>query len=67
VFNIQNDKNRECWNTEKHLQQQIDHLMNQLKTDKTKQNISKRYHLRAEYNAIAENRTKGAIIRSRIR
>ena len=67
MFSIQNGKNRERRNTEKHLQQQIDHLMNQLKTDRTKENISKLYRLRAEYNTIAEYRTKGAIIRSRIR
>ena len=60
-------KNRECRNTEKHLQQQIDHLMNHVKTDRTKKNISKLYRLRADYNTIAEYRTKGAIIRSRIR
>ena len=59
-------KNRERRNTEKHLQQQIDHLMSQLKTDRTKENISKLYRLRAEYNTIAEYRTKGAIVRSRI-
>ena len=39
--------------------------MNQLKTDRTRENKSKFYRLRAEY-AIAECRTKGAIIRSRI-
>ena len=62
-------KNRERRNTKKHLQQQIDQLMNQLKTDRTKENISKLYLLREEYNydAIAEYRTKGAKIRSRIR
>ena len=60
-------KNRERRNTEKHHQQQIDRLMNQLKTDRTKKNISKLYRLRAEYNTIAEYRTKGVIIRSRIR
>ena len=53
-------KNRERRNTEKHLQQQIDHLMNQLKTDRTKENISKLYRLREEYNAIAKYRTEGA-------
>ena len=53
-------------NTEKHLQQQIDQLMNQLKTDRTKDKISKPYRLLAEYNVIAEYRTKGAIVRSRI-
>ena len=41
--------------------------MNQLKTDRTKENISKLYRLRAEYNTIAGYRTKGAIIRSGIR
>ena len=51
-------KNRERRNTEKHLQQQTDQLMNQLKTDRTKDKISKRYRLRAEYNATAEYRTK---------
>ena len=40
--------------------------MNQLKADRTKEDISKFYRLRAEFNAIAEYRTKGAIIRSRI-
>jgi len=60
-------KNRERRNTKKHLQRQIDHLMNQLKTDRTKENKEEFYRLRAEYNAIAEYRTKGAIIRSRIR
>ena len=59
-------EDREGRNTEKHLQQQIDHLMNYLKTDRAKENISKLYRLRAEYNAIAEYRTEGAIIRSRI-
>ena len=41
--------------------------MTQLKTDRTKENISKLYRLRAEYNTIAGYRTKGAIIRSGIR
>ena len=45
----------------------IDHLMNQLKTDRSKENISQLYRLRAELNKIAEYRTKGAIIRSRTR
>ena len=65
MFGIQNGKKRR--NTEKYLQQQIDHLMNQPKTERTKENISKLYRLRAEYNTIAEYRTKGVIIRSRIR
>ena len=38
---VRSFRNRERRNTEKHLQQQIDHLMNQLKTDRTKENISK--------------------------
>ena len=41
--------------------------MNLVKTDRTKENISKLYRLRAEYNAIAEYGTKGATIKSRIR
>ena len=57
-------KNKERRNTEKHLQQQTDHLMNQLKTDRTKENLLKLYRFRAEYDAIAEYRTKGALVRS---
>ena len=34
--------------------------MNQLKTDRTKENMSKLNRLRAGYNTIAEYRTKGA-------
>ena len=60
-------KNRECRNTEKVLQPKIDHLMDQLKTDRSKENISQLYRLRAELSKTAEYRTKGAIIRSRIR
>ena len=41
--------------------------MNQLKTDRSKENISQLYRLRAELNKIAEYKTKGAIIRSRTR
>ena len=41
--------------------------MNQLKTDRSKENISQLYRLRAEVNKIAEYRTKGAIIRSTTR
>ena len=41
--------------------------MKQLKTDRTKENITKLYRLRAQYNTIAEYRTKGTIIRSTIR
>ena len=70
-FSVQYTKRKktagERQNTVKYLQQQIDHLINQLKTDRTKENISKFYRLRAEYNATAEYRTKGAIITSRIR
>ena len=54
-------KNRERRNTEKHLQQQIDQLMNQKIRDRTKENILKLYRLREEHNAIAEYRTNGAI------
>ena len=60
-------KNRERRNAEKNLQTQIDHLMTLLKTERSKENILKFYRLRAELNAIAEYRTKGAIIRSRTR
>ena len=60
-------KNRERKNAEKNLQTQIDHLMTLLKTERSKENILKFYRLRAELNAIAEYRTKGAIIRSRTR
>ena len=47
--------------------QKIDHLINQIKTDRSKENISPLYHLRAELNKIDEYKTKGAIIRSRTR
>ena len=54
-------------NTEKELQKQIDHLMNVLKTNRSKENIAQLYHLRAELNKITVYKTKGAIVRSRIR
>ena len=60
-------KNRERRNTEKNLQDQIDHLMNLLKTERSKENILKLYRLRTELNVIAEYRTKGTIIRSKTR
>ena len=64
MFNIPSEKTDNA-EIPKDLQQQIDQFMNQLKTDRTKENISKLYHLRVEHNVIAEYRTKGAIIRSR--
>jgi len=60
-------KNRDRRNTEKKLQAQIDHLMNLLKTERSKESILKLYRLRTELNATAEYRRKGAIIRSRTR
>lgn len=39
-------------NTEKHLLQQIHHLMNLLKTVRSRENISKLYRLSAEYNTM---------------
>ena len=54
-------------NAEKDLQKQIDQLMNVLKTNKSKENITQLYRLRAELNKIADYKTKGAIVRSRIR
>jgi len=47
-------KNRERRNTEEKLQAQIDHLMNLLKTERSKESILKLYRLRTELNAIAE-------------
>ncbi|KAL9960119.1 hypothetical protein ACROYT_G033528 [Oculina patagonica] len=41
--------------------------MNVLKTNRSKENITELYRLRAELNKITEYRTKGAIVRSRIR
>ena len=41
--------------------------MNVLKTNRAKENITQLYHLRAELNKITEYKTKGAIVRSRIR
>ena len=52
---------------ERELQKQIDHLMNMLKTNRSKENITELYRLRVELNKIAEYKTKGAIVRSRIR
>ena len=54
-------------NAEKDLQKQIDQLMNVLKTNRSKENITQLYRLRAELNKIADYKTKGAIVRSRIR
>ena len=54
-------------NAEKDLQKQIDQLMNVLKTNRSKENITQLYRLRADLNKIADYKTKGAIIRSRIR
>jgi len=54
-------------NAEKELQNKIDHLMNVLKTNRSRENIIELYRLRAELNKITEYRTKGAIVRSRIR
>ena len=52
---------------ERELQKQIDHLMNVLKTNRSKENITQLYHLRAQLDKITEYKTKGAIVRSRIR
>ena len=41
--------------------------MNVIKTNRSKENITQLYHLRAELNKIMEYKTKGAIVRSRIR
>ena len=49
-------------NAEKDLQKQIDQLMNVLKTNKSKENITQLYRLRAELNKIADYKTKGAIV-----
>ena len=55
---VQNEKNKERRNAEKHPQQQKDHLINLRKTDRTKENTSKLCRLTAEYNAIAQYRAK---------
>ena len=60
-------KNRKLRNREKELSEQIDALMKVLATNRSKENITKLYNLRTEFNKIAEHRTNGAIIRSRIR
>ena len=54
-------------NFEKKTVKLIDHLMNVLKTNRSRENIIELYRLRAELNKITEYRTKGAIVRSRIR
>ena len=67
MFSIQNAKTGNAETPKSTSNNKSIDMMNQLKTDRTKENISKLYPLRAEYNTIAEYRTKGVIIRSRIR
>ena len=54
-------------NREQEFQKQIDHLMNELKANRSKEYISNLYRLRSELNNIIEYKTKGAIVRSRSR
>ena len=67
MCNTQKEKNRKLRNREKELSEQIDALMEVLASNRSKENITKLYNLRTELNKIAEYRTNGAIIRSRIR
>ena len=60
-------KNRIKRNKERDLQKEIDHLMALLQSNRSKENITKLYQLRAQLNQIAEYKTEGAMIRSRIR
>ena len=60
-------KNRKRRNREKELSDQIDALMKALVINRSKENITKLYNPGTELNKIAEYRTKGAIIRSRMR
>ena len=60
-------KNRIKRNKERDLQNEIDHLMALLQSNRSKENITKLYQLRAQLNQIAEYKTEGAMIRSRIR
>ena len=57
--------NKKRQNREKDLQKHFDRLMNELKNNRSKQNISQLYCLQSELNKIIEYKTKGAIIRSR--
>ena len=54
-------------NLERDLKKEIDHLMSLLQSNRSKENITKLYQLRAQLNQIAEYKTEGAMIRSRIR
>ena len=60
-------KNRIKRNKERDLRKEIDDLMTLLLSNSSKENISKLYQLRAQLNQIAEDKTEGAMIRSRIR
>ena len=60
-------KNRDKRNEERDLQKQIDTLMIALQTNRTKDNITRLHTLRARLNQIAEYRTRGAMVRSRVR
>ena len=60
-------KNRDKRNEERDLQKQINTLMIALQTNRTKDNITRLHTLRARLNQIAEYRTMGAMVRSRVR
>ena len=60
-------KNRIKRNKERDLQKEIDDIMTLLQSNRSKENIAKLYQLRAKLNQIAEYKTEGAMIRSRIR
>ena len=59
-------KNRIKRNRERNLQKEINDLMTLLQPNRSKENIAKLYQLRAQLNQIAEYKTEGAMIRSRI-
>ena len=59
-------KNRDKRNEERDHQKQIDTLMIALQTNRTKDNITRLHTLRARLNQIAEYRTRGAMVRSRV-
>ena len=60
-------KNRIKRNKERDLQKEIDDMMTLLQSNRLKENIAKLYQLRGQLNQIAEYKTEGAMIRSRIR
>jgi len=67
VSSIQKRNNSVKRNKQRNLQKVNDDLMTLLHSNRSKENVTKLYQLRAQLNHIAEYKTEGAMIRSRIR